>query len=244
MQNTSPFDRVLLKREARDVMHSHRPSVFLVALLFVAIEYILNVLSMRLAYPNVDVDRLMLYAEQPDRAIEAMTIMLDGGPGVLGYLLNLAVQIMEIMVQVGFVSFCLCAIRGMRAGYDRLFDAFGNFLRILWLSVLQSVFIFLWSLLLIVPGIIAAYRYSQAIYLLLDDPDKSAMTCLQESKQLTMGHKFELFLLDLSFLGWQLLALLPFVSIYVDPYITLTKANVYRALSGRLEPPEHVDVVI
>ena len=69
--------------------------------------------------------------------------------------------------------------------------------------------IMLWSLLLVVPGVIAAYRYSQAFYILADDPRKSPHQCIEESKQMTMGNKMALFLLDLSFIGWIILAQIP-----------------------------------
>lgn len=103
----------------------------------------------------------------------------------------------------------------------------------LWLAILQGLFVFLWSLLLVVPGIIAAYRYRQALYLLLDHPEKSAWQCLRESAAVMRGHKWELFVLDLSFLGWMLLsALFAPVSIWLDPYRAITNANYYNRLVG------------
>ena len=161
-------------------------------------------------------------------------------PGPAAHLLNIAIDIMSIMLGIGFTSFCLNAARGAAAGFTNLFDAFENFIRLLLLQILISVFVFLWSLLLFVPGIIAAYRYSMAVFIMLDDPDKGPLECIRESKQMTYGHKGELFFLDLTFLGWYLLAALPFVSVYVDPYVRMTKANYYRALSGRWDAPYQV----
>ena len=106
------------------------------------------------------------------------------------------------------------------------------------LQILSGIFIFLWSLLLVVPGIIAAYRYRQAIYILIDHPEMSVLECISESKRLMKGHKWELFVLDLSFIGWMILSAPPvlglFVSIYTTPYTGLTYALYYEALCGRV----------
>ena len=94
----------------------------------------------------------------------------------------------------------------------------------------------LWSLLLIVPGVIAAYRYSQALYILLDDPAKSPIQCLRESKGMMVGHKQELFMLDLSLLGWYLLGMIPYIGyaaqVWTIPYTSMVKTLYYEKLLG------------
>ena len=77
-------------------------------------------------------------------------------------------------------------------------DFVGNFL----LGFLQSLFIALWSMLFVIPGIVKQYSWSMAYYVKIDHPDYDWRACLDESKRITMGHKGELFLLDLSFIGW------------------------------------------
>ena len=139
---------------------------------------------------------------------------------------------MTTIWNAGFTVFCLRAARGRPVAISNLMDGFTVFLRLLVLTVLTGVFTFLWSLLLIVPGIIAAYRYSQAVYLLLDHPELSPMDCIRESSRLMKGHKWELFVLNLSFIGWMLLTMIPLVSIYVSPYMELTYAGYYNRLVG------------
>ena len=147
--------------------------------------------------------------------------------------LVVALEIMSYIVSVGFVIFSLHVSRDETAEIGNLFDGFGIFFRALWLAILQGLFVFLWSLLLFVPGIVAAYRYRQALYLLLDHPEKSAWQCLRESGALMRGHKWELFVLDLSFLGWMLLsAMFAPVTIWLDPYRAITNANYYNRLVG------------
>ena len=111
-------------------------------------------------------------------------------------------------------------------------------------AFLRDLFIWLWSLLFVIPGIIAAYRYSMALYILLDHPEFGIMDCLRESKAITAGHKMELFKLDLSFLGWGLLTALPYVgfliSVFVTPYYAITHAFYYERLSGHVAQPEYL----
>ncbi len=93
-------------------------------------------------------------------------------------------------------------------------------------------FVMLWCLLLIIPGIIAAYRYSQAIFIMVEDPDKGMMQCIRESKEMMAGHKMEYFILEISFFFWMLLGSVTcgLAYIYVYPYMTVTFANYYNRL--------------
>lgn len=231
------IDRVQMKADAKAVMRTKkRPSVYVVTLVFLLVMWVLNALITRLILPNVSMAQLaVMDAEQ----IAAM--MRQYPPGFIGSILSLAIQIMSVMLCVGFASFCLNAARGLDADFRNLFDEFDNFFNFLLLNILIGIFTFLWSLLFIIPGIIASYRYSMAVYIMLDDPDKSAMQCIRESKEMTRGYKGQLFVLDLSFLGWSILSAIPFVCIYTMPYMELTKANYYRAISGRAGAPAHFD---
>lgn len=84
---------------------------------------------------------------------------------------------------------------------------------------MQYIFVFLWSLLFIIPGIIAGYRYRFALYNLCENPEMGVMEALNMSKAQTRGHKWELFVLDLSFLGWIILCglTLGILSIWIMP---------------------------
>ena len=73
----------------------------------------------------------------------------------------------------------------------------------------------------------------QALYLLLDHPEMGVTECIRESKRLMRGHKAELFILDLSFIGWALLSVIPFVSIYTIPYTEATYALYYCQLAAQ-----------
>lgn len=109
------------------------------------------------------------------------------------------------------------------------FDDFWSYFKV---SFLVSLFTFLWSLLFVIPGIVKAYSYSMSIFILAENKGKSALECINESKAMTNGHKGELFVLNLSFIGWLLLVCITFgiAAIYVAPYMNATLANAYNSL--------------
>lgn len=98
----------------------------------------------------------------------------------------------------------------------------------------MCIFVSLWTIVFIIPGIIAALSYSQTFYLMIDDPSLSGMDALRKSKELMKGHKCEYFLLCLSFIGWAFLAAMTFGIgfIFLLPYMALSQAVYYNNLVG------------
>ena len=230
------LDRKEMKREAREAMRAAKPWAGWVTLAAIAIIAVLELLSVKLEFPGKTLREIAL-AYWDETEFENMLIAGVAGQSFISRALSFAVSVMNAVVIAGYTGYTMNVARSAPAGFGDLFDAFEIFLKVLVLNILENLFIALWSLLLIIPGIIAAYRYSMAIYILLDDPDKSVMDCIRESKEMTMGHKGELFVLDLSFLGWALLSVIPFVSLYSIPYMMVTRANYYRNISGRYSAP-------
>lgn len=111
--------------------------------------------------------------------------------------------------ELGISLFFLAAFRGHFVASKDIFLGFERFGKALGLLLYQTLFIFLWSLLFIIPGIIASIRYSQAFFVLADDPEKSIPQCVNESKMMMKGNKATYFLLCLSFIGWIILAGIP-----------------------------------
>ncbi|MBR5329691.1 MAG: DUF975 family protein [Firmicutes bacterium] len=101
---------------------------------------------------------------------------------------------------------------------------------------MMNLFITLWSLLFLIPGIVKSYSYYLTAFLLNDHPEMGWKEAINESKRMMNGHKMELFMLHLSFLGWIILSIftLGILLIYVVPYMQQAEANFYRAL--REEP--------
>lgn len=104
--------------------------------------------------------------------------------------------------------------------------------------LLSSIFQFLWTLLLVIPGIVKSYSYALTPYIVSDmvkrGEEVHATSGISESRRLMNGHKWELFVLNLSFIGWEILAILSFGIgfIWLVPYEQTTKANFYRNIIG------------
>lgn len=138
----------------------------------------------------------------------------------------------------GTAKFYLGLSRSRKADLSDLFGGFKLFGKVLGLYLLTSLYTFLWSLLFIVPGVVASYRYRMAPYLLVDNPDIGIGEAIRQSKEMMRGHKGELFVLDLSFIGWIILASLTFGIgvLWLDPYMETTYANYYDALCDASQP--------
>ncbi len=122
---------------------------------------------------------------------------------------------------------------------SNLFDGFKNFGRAFVISLLEAVFVSLWTLLFIVPGIIKTYSYSMAYYIALENPEKSASDCIKASKELMKGHKWQLFCLELSYIGWLLLCVLTLgvLGLWVEPKMQQAKYEFYKEIT-KVTPAE------
>jgi len=107
---------------------------------------------------------------------------------------------------LGLSLIWLRVIRGQVCYADMVFSGFGNFFRSMMLNLIRCVFIALWSILLFIPGVIAYYRYSQAFFLLVDNPSMTPYTAIALSKYYMRDNKGNRFVLDLSFIGWFVLS--------------------------------------
>lgn len=145
---------------------------------------------------------------------------------------------------LGETIFFLNICNKKRAELGNLFEGFRNFFASFILLLLQGLFIFLWSLLFIIPGIIKMYSYGMAFYILSDNPGISGNEALKRSKKMMNGHKWELFVLQLSFFGWFLLTLPTFglISFYVGPYMRETIAVFYQNLAHGCKEDISVEV--
>ncbi|SFB20193.1 MULTISPECIES: DUF975 family protein [unclassified Bacillus (in: firmicutes)] len=105
-------------------------------------------------------------------------------------------------------------------------------LKLIWTSILQAIYLFLWSLLLVIPAIIKSFSYSQTFFILRDHPEYKANQAITESKKLMKGYKWKLFVLYLSFIGWAILCVLTLGIgfLWLIPYVTTSLATFYNEL--------------
>ena len=134
----------------------------------------------------------------------------------------------------GFAMFMLTFFRDKKVNYALNLEGFGMFGKTFCMYLLYSVKVYLWSLLFVVPGIIAVYRYSQCFYLRVDHPDWTASQCINESKRLMRGNKGKLFCLQLTFFGYALLASLPYA---IFDNFTETEGMTYVLIASLLWLP-------
>lgn len=232
------YNRIDLKNRAKELVTTSDPKPISVGLVYLAISIVIGFLSYKLIGQSFTEDAMSRYFSyiQSGRYEYALAYLESLEPPTSAYVINMVLNMVLSVVSAGFVIFLLNTIRNAKASFGNLFDGFGMFLKIIWLFILEGIFISLWSLLLVIPGIVAAYRYRMAIYLLLDHPELSALDCIRESKQMMAGHKGELFVLDLSFIGWLLLNSIPvvgyLVQIWTIPYRGMSYALYYETLRG------------
>ncbi len=119
-----------------------------------------------------------------------------------------------------------------------LFVPFQNFANTFFAGFLVTIFTFLWTLLLVVPGIVKGIAYSQTFFIMNEHPDFTGKEAIDASQGMMLGHKWEYFVLSLSFIGWFLLCIITFglMLFYVLPYYQATMAEYYRYLKESQEP--------
>ena len=125
--------------------------------------------------------------------------------------------------KLGYAIFNLKLVDGKNAAFSDLFSQFGRLGAGFCMDFLMNLFVFLWGLLFIIPGIVKGYSYAMAPYILAETPDMTARDAITESRRIMDGNKFSLFCLQLSFIGWALLCTLPVVIAlsYIVPLVAL-----------------------
>lgn len=134
----------------------------------------------------------------------------------------------------GYNCLMLKISRNIPASIGDIFSRVKQTFKFFILSIAISIMVSLWTLLLIIPGIIATYRYSQVYFILCDHPTIGIFDAITLSKEIMLGHKMDLFVLSLSFLGWMMLCCLTLGIglIWLIPYMNVTYANFYNKVMG------------
>lgn len=172
------------------------------------------------------------------KAIAKESLKGNYGSAICAMLLYILVSMVPLCspaMQVGYCKFSTKLVRRESTDAATIFQGFSSFGKALWLYIIMAFFIYLWSLLLIIPGIIKSLSYSMAPYILADNPEMTAREALRASKELMHGKKGKLFYIGLSFIGWYLLGCITMGIgfIWITPYMQTTIAAFYNdAISG------------
>lgn len=144
---------------------------------------------------------------------------------------------------LGYAMFAISIFRRRATSAAEVFYGFERFGKAFGLYIVTSLFIILWSLLLIVPGIIAAIRYSMSFYILADNPEIGIMAAIEESKRIMKGNKWKFFCLNLSFIGWLILSCftLGIGLLWLLPYMEVSIVAFYDIANGSLRAAKHIE---
>ena len=176
------IDRKSLKAEMRELLSGAQVSPKAMAALYTGLLLVLNMVS-----------------------------TLAGDSGIFSTFATILTSLLSVLLGAGFAMYCMAIRRGEQAEYLTLFDGFSFVGKLIALTIVTYALIWLWSMLFVIPGIVAAYRYRFAPYNLYENPGIGVMEALEMSKRQTTGYKGQIFALDLSYLGWILLASLPVI---------------------------------
>ena len=227
------LDRVQLKYEAKAITKNAAVSAYLFTLLYLAIGLVISGIDWLIS--GAPQTQLVSYAENyvPEFSMYLeLTQPVLHLPTVVAGFLSIVLSLVSIVLSAGYILYTMSVRKGIVTPYSTLFDGFLFVGKVILLQIVISIFVFLWSLLFVIPGIIAGYRYRFALYNLCENPNMGIMEALNMSKVQTRGHKWELFVLDLSFLGWNILCALTLgiLSIWIMPYIQQTDIGYFEAI--------------
>jgi uncharacterized membrane protein len=156
------------------------------------------------------------------------------GFAALGAVFSIVMFFLASIINVGYHKFNLDLVDGHTISIGTLFNYFKHWKSAILASFLVNLFTSLWMLLCIIPGIVAAYKYAMVPFILAEDPDIAPREAIRKSTEMMRGHKWQLFCLSLSFIGWSILCAFTcgIGFLWLNPYINATMANFYREVSG------------
>lgn len=224
-----------MKQRARYLLATTRPHPCLVTLALLAFGWIVNYLAQKIGGQPILVDL---------NAVEALDfrnmVRIDlANTEFVPTAILIAFQLVIIILSFGYTGYLLRVVRGEASGVGNLLDGFGIAGRAIVLTIFIDVLVALASALLFVPGVILSYAYAMARRLQMDHPDWSPVRCMRESRYMMRGHKWDFFVLQLSFLGWFILATIPGVSVFVKPYVSLAETVFYENLRAAAPQPPY-----
>lgn len=151
----------------------------------------------------------------------------------LALIVGIVQYVIGSFVSLGLIQYNLDLIDGREAELGQIFSKAPMFGKAFWLRLRMQIFTFLWTLLFIIPGIIKAYSYSMAGFIMTENPEMTAKEAMEVSERMMQGNKWRLFCLNISFIGWNLLGMLSLGigMLWVNPYQNAAVAAFYDEIS-------------
>ena len=158
-------------------------------------------------------------------------------PGLVSSLIGIISAIISILFAYSFMYTYIKVVNGQALDFSDCISAGfkENPTRTILLGFIEGIFIILWTLLLIIPGFIKYYAYSMTFFLINHEAQLSPVDAITKSRSLMDGYKMELFILDLSFIGWYILSVftLGLLLLYVVPYHQTTRVEYFMEIYGK-----------
>lgn len=221
------------KMRAKEKLGMYSPTVFLVTLIYSVIPFLFNrvfISATNLPYASFG----FFSGFDSFGGIEYYFDSLTALQTIYVAIASLVIGIVFRLLDYGYTLYCLKASRGHEAVTADLLEGFYRPGRVIIADILIGIRVFLWSLLFIIPGIMAAYSYSQTYRILADDPTIGANEAINLSRDMMKGHRMEYFLLQLSFFWWYVLSSITMniTGIYSTPYSMITFSMYYDTISA------------
>lgn len=222
------LDRVQLKREAKEIVRGAHVSAYLFTFLYLIIVTVLNLISTYL--DGTALSYMEFYF--PDVPVPEFLSRVVQLPGTVVLFVSVLVWLLLTVLAAGCNLYHLGIRRGEEMGYTTLFDGFSFVGKVILLQLVMTLFITLWTMLFVIPGLIASYRYRFAMYNLCENPEMGVMEALAMSCSQTQGYKMDLFVLDLSFLGWNMLGVLTLgvANVWITPYYMQAELGYFQQI--------------
>lgn len=227
------------RRIARDKLRGHWGRSILVTFIVTLICGMSGIYSLMRDLGHMDYDLLFSGNYSDFFAGYTVETAVDTFGTLVLFALSIAVILLSGALALGHCKYYIDLVAENRQDeVSVIFSRFDIFLKAMGLNLFMGLFIWLWSLLLIVPGIIASYRYRLAPYLMAENPNLGIREAVNMSKELMDGHKWRLFCLELSFIGWGILSALTcgIGDLWLQPYISAATAAFYVDRTGRNIP--------
>lgn len=198
------FDRVDAKYEAKQIIRTGSPSPVLVTALYLlltsGIGYLVDIF---VADPFSQAVGYVLEGYDP---FDVYAYVFGGRGAVIAIFVSVLLSLYNTVMSFGYDSYILRTSRGEESGYRDLLDGTGLIVKVVVLELLVSLVTLIGGVFFIIPGILLSFSYAMATFCLLDEPEISVLEAMRRSRRLMRGRRMDLFVVELSFLGWMLLA--------------------------------------
>mgnify|MGYP002519441527 CR=1 FL=1 len=231
------------RQSARDALRGKWPLAILVGLVAALLggagsngpEFKINFTGGQLS-ANLQYAGQTVYAWGDGIAPGLRTFLVGGAVYLIlaAIVLGVLYFVLGSVVKVGYARFNLDLSGGEKPPFETLFSCFPYWKTMAAAQLLQIVYVLLWTLLLVIPGIVASYSYAMTGYILAEHPELTASEAIAQSKTMMEGNRWRLFCLRISFIGWSILCAftLGIGNLVLTPYEMAAEAAFYREISG------------